>query len=110
MQLAHHPIRCEMRFTCNDRLVPCDSQETIAAHIEGSSRKQWRSANDFHGVPMNRPRVPDSREDELAAMNAKLDATILDQDAWEDATDQLGVDRELLGLSQWRSSMLDWVE
>ena len=56
---------------------------------------------------MNRPHVLDSREEELAMLNAKLDAYVLDEDTWEDATDEAGVDSETLRYSQWRSSTLD---
>ena len=59
---------------------------------------------------MNRPHVLDSREEELAILNAKLDASVLDEDTWEDATDETGVDREMLCRSRWRSSMLDSVD
>jgi hypothetical protein len=37
---------------------------------------------------MNRPHVLDSSEAELAILNAKLDAAVLDEDTWEDATDE----------------------
>ena len=56
---------------------------------------------------MNRPHVLDSSEKELAILNANVDASVLDEDAWEDATDETGVDREMLCHSQWRSSTLD---
>ena len=59
---------------------------------------------------MNRPHVLDSREEELAILNAKLDAYVLDEDTWEDATDETGIDREMLCRSQWRSSTLDSVD
>jgi hypothetical protein len=59
---------------------------------------------------VNRPHVLDSREEELAILNAKLDASVLDEDTWEDATDETGIDREMLRHSQWRSSMLDSVD
>ena len=59
---------------------------------------------------MNRPHVLDSREEELAILNAKLDAYVLDEDTWEDATDETGIDREMLCHSQWRSSTLDPVD
>jgi hypothetical protein len=54
--------------------------------------------------------VLDSSEEELAILNAKLDASVLDEDTWEDATDETGIDREMLRHSQWRSSMLDSVD
>ena len=56
---------------------------------------------------MNRPHVLVSSEEELAMLNAKLDASVLDEDAWEDATDESGVDREMLCHSQYRSSTFD---
>jgi hypothetical protein len=59
---------------------------------------------------MNRPHVLVSSEEELAILNAKLDASVLDEDTWADATDETGVDREMLCHSQWRSSTLDSVD
>ena len=59
---------------------------------------------------MNRPRVLVSSEEEFAILNANLDASVLDEDAWDDATDETGVDREMLCHSQWRSSTLDSVD
>jgi hypothetical protein len=59
---------------------------------------------------MNRPLVLDLSEKELAILNANVDASVLDEDAWEDATDETGVDREMLCHSQWRSSTLDSVD
>ena len=59
---------------------------------------------------MNRPHVLDSSEEELAILNATLDASVLDEDTWADATDDTGVDREMLCHSQWRSSTLDSVD
>jgi len=59
---------------------------------------------------MNRPHVLVSSEKELAILNAKLDASVLDEDTWADATDETGVDREMLCHSQWRSSTLDSVD
>ena len=56
---------------------------------------------------MNRSHVIDFSERELAILNASVDASVLDEDAWEDATDEAGVDREMLCHSQWRSSTLD---
>ena len=56
---------------------------------------------------MNRPHVLVSSEEELAILNAKLDASVLDEDTWADATDETGVDREMLCHSQWRSSAFD---
>jgi len=59
---------------------------------------------------MNRPRVLVSSEEEFAILNANVDASVLDEDAWDDATDDTGVDREMLCHSQWRSSTLDSVD
>ena len=56
---------------------------------------------------MNRPHVLVSSEEELAILNATLDASVLDEDTWADATDETGVDREMLCHSRWRSSTLD---
>jgi len=52
----------------------------------------------------------DSSEKELAILNANVDASVLDEDAWEDATDESGVDCEMLCHSQWRSSTFDSVD
>jgi hypothetical protein len=59
---------------------------------------------------MNRPRVLVSSEEEFAILNANVEASVLDEDAWDDATDETGVDREMLCHSQWRSSTLDSVD
>jgi hypothetical protein len=59
---------------------------------------------------MNRPPVLDSSEEELAMLNASFDASVLDEHAWEDATDESGVDCEMLCHSQWRSSTFDSVD
>ena len=59
---------------------------------------------------MNRSRVLVSSEEDLAILNANFDASVLDEDAWDDATDETGVDREMLCHSQWRSSTLDSVD
>jgi len=59
---------------------------------------------------MNRSRVLVSSEEDLAILNANVDASVLDEDAWDDATDETGVDREMLCHSQWRSSTLDSVD
>jgi hypothetical protein len=56
---------------------------------------------------MNRPHVLDFSEDELGLLNANLDASVLDEDAWEEATHEAGVDREMFCHSQWRSSTFD---
>src|SRR6266851_4746966 len=62
------------------------------------------------GGPMNQPPVLDSSEKELAILNANVDASVLDEDAWEDATDESGVDCEMLCHSQCRSSTFDSVD
>ena len=59
---------------------------------------------------MNRPRALDFSERELAILDADVDASILDEDAWEDATDESDVDREMLCHSQWRSSAFNSVD
>ena len=60
---------------------------------------------------MHRPHVVDFREKELAALNANAEASfVIDEDAWEDATDESGVDCEMLCHSQWRASTLDSVD
>ena len=59
---------------------------------------------------MNRPPVLDSSEKELAILNASVDAFVLDEDAWEDATDESGVDCEMLCHSQRRSATFDSVD
>jgi len=59
---------------------------------------------------MNRSRVLVSSEEDLAILNANVDASVLDEDAWDDATDETGIDREMLCHSQWRSSTLDSVD
>jgi hypothetical protein len=79
--------------------------------LEVREVSDWVGPNDcLTGGAMNRPRVFDSSEEELAILNAKLDAYVLDEDTWEDATDETGVDREMLCRSQWRSSTLDSVD
>ena len=45
---------------------------------------------------MNRAHALDFSEKELALLNAAVDASVLDEDAWEDATDESGVDCEML--------------
>ncbi len=45
---------------------------------------------------MNPAHALDFGEKELAILNARLDASVLDEDAWEDATDESGLDREVL--------------
>jgi hypothetical protein len=62
------------------------------------------------GGTMNRPHVLDFSEKELAILNANVDASVLDEDAWEDATDESGVDCEMLCHSQWCSSTFDSVD
>ena len=56
---------------------------------------------------MNRRHVLDFSEDELGLLNANLDASVLDEDAWEEATNEAGVDREMFCHSQWHSSTFD---
>jgi hypothetical protein len=79
--------------------------------LEVREVSDWVRPNDCStGGAMNRPHVLDSSEEELAILNAKLDASVLDEDTWEDATDETGIDREMLCHSQWRSSTLDSVD
>ena len=79
--------------------------------LEACEVSNWVGPNDCStGGAMNRPRVLDSSEEELAILNVSLDASVLDEDTWEDATDETGVDREMLCHSQWRSSTLDSVD
>jgi hypothetical protein len=56
---------------------------------------------------MNRPPVLDFGDEEPAPSNANVDASVLDEDAWEDATDELDVNSEMLYQSRSRSSMFD---
>jgi hypothetical protein len=56
---------------------------------------------------MNRSHALGFSEKELAILNANVDAGVLDEDAWEDATNESGVDHEMLCHTQWRTSMLD---
>jgi hypothetical protein len=56
---------------------------------------------------MNRAYVLDFSEKELAILNPSVDASVLDEDAWEHATDESGVDCEMLCHSQRRSSTFD---
>jgi len=53
---------------------------------------------------MHRSRVVHTEDQDLAILNAKADALILDEEAWEDAIDDSGVDCDILCHSQWRSS------
>ena len=59
---------------------------------------------------MNRPHALDFSEKELTIVNVRADAWVLDEDAWEDATDESGVDREMLCHFQRRSSTFDSIE
>ena len=59
---------------------------------------------------MNRSDELDFGEKGLAMLNANLDGSVLDEDAWEDATDESGVDCEMLCHSQRRSSTFDSVD
>ena len=59
---------------------------------------------------MNRAHALDFSEKELAILNARLDASVLDEDAWEDATDESGVDCEMPCYLQRHSSMLDSID
>jgi hypothetical protein len=59
---------------------------------------------------MNRPRMLDFGENGLTASKANLDTYVLDEEAWEDATDEASVDCEILRHSHWRSSTLDSID
>ena len=59
---------------------------------------------------MNRAHALDFSEKELAILNARVDASVLDEDAWDEATDESGVDCEMLCHSRWRSSTFDSVD
>jgi hypothetical protein len=59
---------------------------------------------------MNRPDILDFGERELTATSATLDAYVLDEEAWEDATDEASVDCEILRHSHWRSSTVDSID
>jgi len=52
----------------------------------------------------------DFGEEELTILNANVHASVLDEDAWEDATDDSGVDYETICSAQWRSSTFDSVD
>jgi hypothetical protein len=79
--------------------------------LEVCEVSNWVRPNDCStGGAMNRPHVLVSSEEDLAILNAKLEASVLDEDTWADATDETGVDREMLCHSQWRSSTLDSVD
>jgi len=54
---------------------------------------------------MHRAHVVKFEEKDLSALNAQADALIPDEEAWEDAIDDSGVDCDQLCHSQWRSSM-----
>ena len=59
---------------------------------------------------MNRAHALDFSDKELAILNARLEASVLDEDAWEDATDESGVDCEVLCPLQWRLSTFDSID
>jgi hypothetical protein len=60
---------------------------------------------------MNRLHVHDFSEKELV-LNAIVDAPILDEDAWEDATDESDFDCEVLCHSQsrWSTRPVAWFD
>ena len=53
---------------------------------------------------MNRAYAVDLGEEKQAITNASVDASCLDEDAWEAATDESDIDCEILRHSQQRSS------
>ena len=60
---------------------------------------------------MHRPHAIEFSEKELVALNANAEASfVIDEDAWEDATDESGVDCDILCHSQWRASTFDSVD
>ena len=59
---------------------------------------------------MNRAHALDFSEKELGILNARVDASVLDEDAWEDATDKWGVDCEMLCHLQRRLSTFDSID
>ena len=59
---------------------------------------------------MNPSDVLDFGETDLVTLTTNIDAAILGEDAWEDATDESGVDCEMLCHSQWCSSTFDSVD
>jgi hypothetical protein len=59
---------------------------------------------------MNRSQVLDFSEQELAALNARIDALVPDKDAWEDATDESDVDCDTLRHVQQRMSAFDSID
>ena len=59
---------------------------------------------------MNRPQALGFSEKEVAILNANVDASVPDEDAWEEATDESDFDREMLCQSRWRSSTFDSVD
>ena len=56
---------------------------------------------------MNALHAADLSEEELVILNTNVDAFILDEDGWNDATDDSGVGREMHFPSQWRPSTFD---
>ena len=59
---------------------------------------------------MNRAHALNFSEKELAILNARVDASVLDEDAWDEATDESGVDCEMLCHLQRRSSTFDSID
>jgi len=47
----------------------------------------------------------DERVEELALAQSAQASSVLDEEAWEDAVDESGIDCTMLCHSQWRSSM-----
>ena len=54
---------------------------------------------------MQRSHVVSVEEQNLTALNTQADVLILDEEDWEDAVNDSGVDCDMLCHSQWRSSM-----
>ena len=59
---------------------------------------------------MNRAHALDFSDKEQATLNARVDASVLDEDAWEDATNESGVDCEMLCHLQRRLSTFDSID
>jgi hypothetical protein len=100
-----------MCFGCNGGRVIRNPQATVVAHIGHDEQvKTFPQTIVQPEVNMSRPPMLDSGEEELAILNADVHASVLDEDAWEEATDESGVDYETIRSAQWRSSTFDSVD
>lgn len=59
---------------------------------------------------MSRPHIFDFGEEEPTILNVNVHASVLDEDAWEDATHESGADYEMICSAQWHSSTFDSVD